>query len=162
MPFPTKFHMFALSEELGNQSGHDLGINPNRGHFNFRAPPWRPDRAKIWTICWTLILLHMDFSNIWTCRLNQNSFTLKSGIDAPPGMTVDPPLKNVHIRILIRFYINQDSAVIFLFLFFSKIDKSTSTFTPDSRVPHIFFWKWCNASPDQIKKPNCFGPMGSK
>ena len=92
-----------------------FGHKSNRGHFNFQAPPWRPDRAKIWTICWTLILLDMDFFSIWTFRLNPNPFTLESGIDIAPGINVAPLLKNVHIRILIHSCINQGSTVIFLF-----------------------------------------------
>ena len=40
-------------------------------------------------------------------------YTLDSGIDVAPGITVAPPLKNFHIMILILFYINLGIAVIF-------------------------------------------------
>ena len=33
--------------------------------------------------------------------------TLESGIDVVPGINVVPPLKDVHIKILIHSYINQ-------------------------------------------------------
>ena len=44
--------------------------------------------------------------------------TLESGIDVAPGINVAPPLKKLHITILILFYINLAIAVIFSF--FSK------------------------------------------
>ena len=54
-----------------------------------------------------------------------------------PGITVAPPLKNFHIMILILFYTNLGIAIIFeLFCLqnFSKINKRTPTFIPESRV----------------------------
>ena len=63
--------------------------------------------------------------------------TLDSGIDVPPGINVAPPLKNFHIIILIHFYIKQGIVVIFQFFFpnfFSKINKRTPMFIPESRV----------------------------
>ena len=53
--------------------------------------------------------------------------TLESGID------VAPPLKIFNITILILFYINLGTAVIFKLIFlqnFSKINKRTPTFIP--------------------------------
>ena len=51
--------------------------------------------------------------------------------------TVAPPLKIFHTMILILFYINLGIAVIFYLFFlkmFSKINKRTPMFIPESRV----------------------------
>ena len=55
---------------------------------------------------------------------NIQSFTLDSGINVPPGITVAPPLENFYITILILFYINLGIAVIFNFFLSSKIFKN--------------------------------------
>ena len=82
-----------------------------------------------------------------------SAYTLDSGINVAPGITVAPPLKNFHITILILFYINLGIAVIFDFIFiqnFSKINKRTPKFILESRVkkikgcwghPMLPFWK---------------------
>ena len=66
------------------------------------------------------------------CHSHNHSHTLDSEIN------VAPPLKNFHITILTLFYINLGIAVIFDFIFssifFSKINKRTPTFIPESRV----------------------------
>ena len=59
--------------------------------------------------------------------------TLDSGTDVAPRINVAPLLKNFLIMILILFYINLGIAVIFDFMF-SKINKRTPTFIPESRV----------------------------
>ena len=50
--------------------------------------------------------------------------TLDSGIDVAPGINVAPPLKNIHIKILMHFYINQGIAVILNFFFLNFIFKN--------------------------------------
>ena len=63
--------------------------------------------------------------------------TLDSGINVAPGITVDPPLKKFHIMILVLFYINLGIAIIFDFFClqnFSKINKRTPTFIPESTL----------------------------
>ena len=51
-------------------------------------------------------------------------YTLDSGINVAPGITVAPPLKNFHIMILILFYINLGIAIIFDFFLSSKFFKN--------------------------------------
>ena len=66
-----------------------------------------------------------------------SSTTLDSGIDVAPGINVAPPLKKFHTMILILFYINLGIAVIFICFFlqnFSKINKRSPTFIPESRA----------------------------
>ena len=73
-----------------------------------------------------------------------NLVTLDSGINIPPGITVAPPLRNFYITILILFYINLGIAVIFLFFClqkFSKINKRTPMFIPESRVGNFPFFQ---------------------
>ena len=69
-----------------------------------------------------------------------NNSTLEFGID------IASPPKNLNIRILINFYINQGIRIIFQSFFpstFLKIIKRTPKFIPDSRVvvQTIFFSK---------------------
>ena len=51
-------------------------------------------------------------------------YTLDSGINVAPGITVAPPLKNFHIMILILFYTNLGIAIIFEFFLSSKFFKN--------------------------------------
>ena len=51
-------------------------------------------------------------------------YTLDSGIDVAPGINVAPPLKKFHITILILFYINLGIAVIFDFIFSSRMGQN--------------------------------------
>ena len=63
--------------------------------------------------------------------------TLDSEINVAPEITIAPPLKNFYITILILFYTNLGIAIIFDFFClqnFSKINKRTPTFIPESRV----------------------------
>ena len=54
--------------------------------------------------------------------------TLESGIDGAPGINVVPPLK----KFIFTSHCSHFS--LFVLNFFSKINKSTPTFIPDSRV----------------------------
>jgi hypothetical protein len=63
------------------------------------------------------------------CRLIVRCYTLDSGINVAPGITI--------LIILILFYINLGIAVIFKFFFLqnvSKINKRSPMFIPESRV----------------------------
>ena len=48
--------------------------------------------------------------------------TLDSGINVAPGITIDS-LKNLHIMILVLFYINLGIALVFDFFFFKIFQK---------------------------------------
>ena len=80
----------------------------------------------LWSETYCIVLYHYSaFSKIFLDILFAGrSYTLDSGINVPPGITVAPPLKNFYITILILFYINLGIAVIFKFFLSSKIFKN--------------------------------------
>ena len=74
---------------------------------------------------------------------NESSSVISKALDYFIGITVAPPLKKFHIRILIHFYINQGIAAIFQkkkYLNFLKINKRSPTFIPESKVLVFVFY----------------------